>query len=191
MQSILFSKPNDRRDDQTTVMTNYHPCPAIDQGCCYSVRRQAEQKIEPLCELLLSISRSRNDYLVMSAFEIFEVIFQSMTDEVSASKLPRLLESIVELKPGQKDSQLLPPWIAVVSRGYGTAAEVEPEDTFAKLPELFDLISAFLTNSSHNIRISASECLISFCANCIPDSVISDPSVYDEKVLEQTQRPCS
>lgn len=143
------------------------------------------KKIEPLCELLLSISRSRNDYLVMSAFEVFEVIFQGMHDEVSSSKLPRLLDAIVELKPGQNDSQLLPPWIAILSRGYGTAAEVEPDDTFAKLPELFDLVSSFLTSPSHNIRVSASECLISFFANCIPDRVISDPSVYDEKILEQ------
>ncbi|RMD40601.1 hypothetical protein DV735_g4531, partial [Chaetothyriales sp. CBS 134920] len=143
------------------------------------------KKIEQLCELLLSISRSTNDYLVMSAFEVFEVIFQSMTDEVSSSKLPRLLTAILELKPAQNDSQLLPPWIAIVSRGFGTAAEVEPQDTFAKLPELFDLIAEFLTSPSHNIRISASECLISFFANCIPDSVISEPSIYDEKILEQ------
>ena len=143
------------------------------------------KKIEQLCNLLLSISRSRNDYLVMSAFEVFELIFEGMQDEVSSAKLPRLLEAIIELKPGPNDAQLLPPWIAVVSRGYGTAAELEPEDTFAKLPELFDLISAFLTNPSHNVRVSASECLISFFANCVPDSVISEPSIYDEKILEQ------
>ena len=143
------------------------------------------KNIEQLCELLLSISKSRNEYLVMSAFEVFEVIFESMRDEVSSSKLPRLLEAIVELKPAQNDSQLLPPWIAVLSRGYGAAAELEPEDTFAKLPELFDTISSYLTSSSHNIRISASECLISFFANCIPSSVILEPSVYDEKILEK------
>ncbi|KAJ9603067.1 pre-rRNA processing protein [Cladophialophora chaetospira] len=146
------------------------------------------KKIESLCELLLSISRSRSDYLVMSAFEVFEVIFEGMQDEISSSKLPRLLEAIVDLKPAQNDSQLLPPWIAILSRGYGTSASVEPEDTFAKVPELFDLVAPFLTNSSHNIRISASECLISFFANCIPDSVISDPSVYDEKLLEQISK---
>jgi ribosomal RNA-processing protein 12 len=95
------------------------------------------KKIESLCELLMSISRSRNDYLVMSAFEVFEVIFEGMQDEVSSSKLPRLLEAIVDLKPAQNDSQLLPPWIAILSRGYGTSATVEPEETFAKLPELF------------------------------------------------------
>lgn len=143
------------------------------------------KKIESLCELLLAISKSRNEYLVMSAFEVFEVIFEGMQDEVSSSKLPRLLEAIVDLKPPQNDSQLLPPWIAILSRGYGTAAVVEPEDAFAKLPELFDLVASYLASPSHNIRVSASECLNSFFANCIPDSVISEPSVYDEKLLEQ------
>ena len=128
------------------------------------------KRIEQLCELLLSISRSRNEYLVMSAFEVFEVIFESMKDEMSSSKLPRLLEAITELKPAQNDSQLLPPWIAILSRGYGVAAEVEPEDIFAKLPELVDTVSSYLTSPSHNIRVSASECLISFFANCIPNS---------------------
>ncbi|ETI20117.1 hypothetical protein G647_08151 [Cladophialophora carrionii CBS 160.54] len=146
------------------------------------------KKIESLCELLLSISRSRNDYLVMSAFEVFEVIFEGMQDEVSSSKLPRLLEAIVDLKPAQNDSQLVPSWIAILSRGYGAAAVVEPEETFGKLPELFDLVAPYLTSPPHNIRVSASECLISFFANCIPDTVISDPSVYDEKLLEQISK---
>ena len=143
------------------------------------------KKIETLCEILLSISRSRNDFLVMSAFEVFEVIFESMQDELSSAKLPRLLEAIVELKPQQNDAQLLPPWIAILSRGYGAYAQLESEEVFAKLPELMDLVLTFLPNPSHNIRVSASECLISFFANCIPNSVILEPSVYDEKVLQR------
>ncbi|KKY20840.1 putative 90s preribosome component rrp12 [Phaeomoniella chlamydospora] len=143
------------------------------------------KKIEPLCEILMSISRSSNEFLVMGAFEVFEVIFEGLMDEVSSSKLPRLLDAIMELQPSNNDSQLLPPWIAVVSRGYGVSAQVEPEETFAKLPQLFDQIAKFLTSASHNIRISASECLISFFANCIPDSVIVEPSIYDEKILAQ------
>lgn len=148
------------------------------------------KKIEPLCELLLALSKSRNDYLVTSAFEVFEVIFEGMEDEVASLKLPRLLDAIVELKPANNDSQLLPPWIAIVSRGYGTSAQVEPEDTFAKLPELFDLIVGFLNSPNNNIRVSAAECLISFFATCIPDSVIAEPSVYDEKILEQLATRC-
>jgi ribosomal RNA-processing protein 12 len=143
------------------------------------------KKIEPLCELLMNASRSTNEYITMGAFEVFEVIFSSMANEFSSSKLPRLLEAISELKPAQNDSQLLPPWIAVLSRGYDVSAQISPEDTFEKLPDLFNMISSYLASPSSNIRVSASECLVSFVANCIPDNVIIDPSVYDEKTLEK------
>ncbi|PCG92766.1 putative domain protein NUC173 [Penicillium occitanis (nom. inval.)] len=143
------------------------------------------KKIEPLCELLMNVSRSSNEYITMGAFEVFEVIFEGMADEFSSSKLPRLLEAIQELRPAQNDSQLLPPWIAVLSRGYDVSAQINPEDTFEKLPGLFELIASFLSSPSKNIRISASECLISFLANCVPDNVILEPSIYDEKTLEK------
>ena len=143
------------------------------------------KKIEPLCEVLMNISRSNNEYLTMFAFEIFEVIFAGMADETSSAKLPKLMEAISELRPSQNDSQLLPPWIAVLSRGYDVLAQVNSDDTFQKLPELFEMISGFLTSSSHNIRVSASECLISFAVNCIPDTAILEPSIYEEKVLEK------
>lgn len=146
------------------------------------------RKIDVLCELLLNISRSSNEFLTMAAFDIFEVIFAGMTDELAAGKLPRLLEVISDLQPSKNDTQLLPPWIAVISRGYEVSAQLEPEDTFMKLPGLFTMVAEFLTSSSHNIRISASECLISFLANLIPDSVILDPSVYDEKTLEKVAK---
>ena len=143
------------------------------------------QKIEQLCEMLMRVSRSNNEWLTMTAFEIFEVIFTAMADEVSSAKLPKLMQIIEELKPGQNDERLLPPWIAVVSRGYDVSAQVEAQETFHKLPEVFETVAGFLASSSHNIRVSASECLISFLVNCVPDSVILDPSVYDEKVLEK------
>ena len=146
------------------------------------------KKIEPLCEVLMNISKSNNEYLTMAAFEIFEIIFKGMAEESSSSKLPRLLEAIMELRPSQNDSQLLPPWIAVLSRGYDVSAQIEPEDIFQKLPELIELISGYLASSSHNIRISASECLISFLVNCIPDNIILEPSIYDEKTLEKVTK---
>ncbi|OCK83237.1 NUC173-domain-containing protein [Lepidopterella palustris CBS 459.81] len=143
------------------------------------------RKIDVLCELLLDISKSSNEYLTMTAFEVFEVIFAGMADEVSSVKLPRMLEVISELQPSKNDSQLLPPWIAVISRGYDVSAQIHTEDTFQKLPDLFLMISSLLTSPSQNIRVSASECLISFMANCLPDSVLLNPSVFDEKVLEK------
>ena len=143
------------------------------------------KKIEPLCELLMNVSRTSNEYITLAAFEIFEMIFGVMAADISSPKLPRLLEAIQELRPAQNDSQLLPPWIAVLSRGCNVSAEVYPQESFEKLPELFDLVSSFLASQSRHIRISAAECLISFLTNCIPDGVIIDPSVYDEKTFEK------
>ncbi|KAI9775807.1 MAG: hypothetical protein M1839_000858 [Geoglossum umbratile] len=146
------------------------------------------RKIEPLCEVLLNISKSSNEYLTVSAFEVFEVIFEGMTDDLSSAKLPRLLEVISELRPSQNDSQLLPPWITVLSRGYEVSARITPDETFQKLPELFDLITGFLESSFNNIRVSASECLISFVSNCVPNTVLLDPSIFDEKVFDKLAR---
>ena len=146
------------------------------------------KKIEPLCDVLMNISRSNNEYLTMAAFEIFEVMFEGMADELTSAKLPHLMKAITELRPSQNDSQLLPPWIAVISRGYDVLAQVFPEDTFQKLSDVFEMVSSFLSSSSHNIRVSASECLISFLVNCVPDAIILEPSIYDQKVLEKVAK---
>ncbi|RFU80440.1 ribosomal rna-processing 12 [Trichoderma arundinaceum] len=142
-------------------------------------------KIESLCELLLNIAKTGNEYMTMAAFEIFELIFEGMTDEVTSAKLPRLMEIISELRPAANDTQLVPPWLAILSRGYDVSAQVEAEETFQNLPDLFTMVAQFLQSESENIRISASECLVSFMANCIPPQVILEPSIYDEKVLDK------
>ncbi|KAI0161386.1 NUC173-domain-containing protein [Xylariaceae sp. FL1272] len=144
--------------------------------------------LEPLCEQLLGIAKTGNEHMTMAVFDIFEMIFEGMADELASAKLPRLLEIISEMRPATQDTQLLPPWIAILSRGYDVSAQIEPEETFQKLPGLFTLIAEFMSSSSHNIRVSASECLISFVANCIPDQVIIEPSIYDEKTLEKVVR---
>ncbi|KAL7943858.1 NUC173 domain-containing protein [Trichoderma barbatum] len=142
-------------------------------------------KIESLCELLLNIAKTGNEYMTMAAFEIFELIFEGMTDELTSAKLPRLMEIISELRPAANDTQLVPPWLAILSRGYDVSAQVEADETFQNLPELFTMVAQFLQSDSENIRISASECLVSFMANCIPPQVIIEPSIYDEKVLDK------
>ncbi|PHH85759.1 hypothetical protein CDD83_11198 [Cordyceps sp. RAO-2017] len=142
-------------------------------------------KIESLCELLLNIAKTGNEYMTMAGFEIFELIFESMSDDVSSAKLPRLMEIISELRPAANDTQLVPPWLAILSRGYDVSSQLEPEETFQKLPDLFSMVAHFLESLSENIRISASECLVSFAANCIPAQVILEPSIYDDKTLDK------
>ena len=142
------------------------------------------KKIEPLCEILMTISRSSNEYSIMVVFEIFELLFEGMANEFASSKLPRLMDTIAELRPLQDDQQLLPVWVAVISRAYEVSARIQPSDTFRKLPEAFRMISDFLASPFVNIRISASECLVSFLVNCISKGILLDLSIFDEKIVE-------
>lgn len=143
------------------------------------------RKLDALCELLFNISRGSSEYLTMTAFEIFETIFASFADELSSAKLPKLLSSIRDLQPSQTDSQLLPPWLAVLSRAYDVSAQVEPAETFDQLPDIFSTVANFLLSSHHNIRISAAECLKGLLSTCIPDTIILEPSIMDEKTCEK------
>ena len=146
------------------------------------------EKIESLCRVLLNISKSTREYLIVAAFEIFEIIFTGMADDFSSTKLPRLMAAITELRPSQSDSQLFPPWIAVITRGYAISAQIYPEDTFCRLPQIFEMVAGYLASSSQNIRVSASECLISLLTNCVPNRVILEPSIYDEKIFDNLAR---
>ncbi|SZF02574.1 unnamed protein product [Blumeria hordei] len=143
------------------------------------------RNIESLCEILLQISKSSNEYMTMAAFQVFEIIFEGMVSAETSSKLPRLLEVISEIRPSQSDTQLLPPWIAIVSRANEVSAQVHPIETFQALPELFILISGFLSSPSFAIRDAASACLIRLMETCIPPSILLQPSIYDEKTIEK------
>lgn len=142
------------------------------------------RSLDSLCQKLFGIAKSKSEYLTMTAFDVFEVIFKGVASETTFSKLPRLLDAVSELQPSKEDSQLLPPWIAVMSRGYDVSSQIEPEETFEKLPNIFDRICRFLTSPSHNIRTSASECLVSFFVNCVPNFVLTERDVGSGKALE-------
>ena len=146
------------------------------------------KKIEPLSRVLLDISKSTSEYLIVAAFEIFEIIFTGMADDFSSTKLPRLMDAITELRPSKSDSQLFSPWIAVITRGYDISAQIYPEDTFCRLPQIFEMIAGYLASSCQNIRVSASECLISLLTNCVPNRIILEPSIYDEKIFDNLAR---
>lgn len=141
------------------------------------------KRVESLCEVLLGIAKSSNEFLMMAAFGVFEQVFASLVDETASAKLPGVLEAISELRPSQNDSQLLPPWLAVVARGHEVYAQVDPNVAFTTLPQLFTLISTFLESSAYNIRTSASQCLVSLATTVIPDTALLDITRSTENIF--------
>jgi ribosomal RNA-processing protein 12 len=115
-------------------------------------------------------------------------MFVGMVDGVATTKLPRAIEAISELRPSQNDSRLLPSWLAVMARGCEAYAQVPENETFVKLPDLFDSIAVFLASLSQDIRTAAAHCLISLITSYIPDSSLFDKTKSTEKIFKQTSK---
>lgn len=192
--ATISAQEKGKRKQKTSQNDDRHPglmhALQLVRAIAAASRGWPSKKIEPLCELLLHLSRS-NEWLTMTAFEIFEAMFSGMADEVACSRLPRLMEVIQELKPPIGDDRLVPSWCAVLSRGFDVSAQVEPIETFQKLPQTFTTVKPYCASNNYNVRVSASQCLVSLLSNCVPQNVILEPTAYDEKTSEQIGQSCA
>ena len=141
-------------------------------------------KLNALCELLLEVSKKGNNHVVVAILDVFEAIYQGMTDEVSRTKIPRTLEILSDLQPSQDDAQLVVPWMAVVARGWDIFCQLNSEEAFQRLPYQLNIISRFLTSHSYDIRTSSAECMLALLEHGIPKSVILKPSASEWQILE-------
>uniref|UniRef100_A0A060TIG9 ARAD1D46442p n=1 Tax=Blastobotrys adeninivorans TaxID=409370 RepID=A0A060TIG9_BLAAD len=142
-------------------------------------------KVDDLCEMLLSISKTSDQYLVVATFEVFESVFRSISEDVNSAKLEKILESIFDLTPSIEDQHLAPSWLAVVAQAAESYCRVLPKKCFAKLPSMFDTITGFLESSSENVRISGSQCLVALATTAIPDEVLL--GTKSSKVIDQRE----
>ncbi|KAH3681872.1 hypothetical protein WICPIJ_007178 [Wickerhamomyces pijperi] len=133
-------------------------------------------KIEPLCDLLLEVSKTNDQYLVSAAFGGFEGLFNSMTDEIDNDKFVKVLNIIFDLKPSVNDSHLAAAWIAVVAKGVTSYAKVEPVAALKKLPEVFKILSTFFASEIADIYVSVSQCFISILTEAIADDMLLLPT---------------
>lgn len=143
------------------------------------------KRTEGLCEALLRIAKAGNEYMAIAALGVFEEVFGGLAEEVGGGKLETVLEAIQDLRPSHNDSQLLPPWLAVMASGYEVYAQVSPDAAFTKLPALLESVSTFLQSSAENIRSSAAQCVISLIDSLIPDRALLDITRSTEKLFQK------
>jgi ribosomal RNA-processing protein 12 len=146
-------------------------------------------KIEPLCEVLLTITRTSDQFMVVASFNVFEALFKSITDEVNAPKLVRVLDTIFDLKPSIDDLHLAPAWLAVVAQAGSSYANLQSDRAFFRLPQMFNTVVEFFKAEGKNVYESASQCLVALMSTCIPAELLllSDgtPSEESDKVLRK------
>ncbi|AGO13853.1 AaceriAGL014Cp [[Ashbya] aceris (nom. inval.)] len=144
---------------------------------------------EQLCDLLLEISKSSNQYLVSEAFGCFEALFNSMAESSANSgladdKFLNVLDIIFSMKPSKSDAHLAVAWIAVVAKGVSTYASHQPLKCLLKIPDVFNVISFYLASETSEVYFSASQCLIAILTDAIKDELLLYPPQVDAETFE-------
>lgn len=144
--------------------------------------------IESICNILLSIIKSSNQYLISNSFNCFENLFNSMlTDNnnnnnsndsnnyistINEDKFLKIFNTIISLNPSMNDTNLVAAWIAVIVKGFNTYSSIKPLNSFEMLPDLMILITNYLKSNNSDITTSASECLIAIINQSIDDKIL-------------------
>ncbi|CCD24276.1 mRNA-binding protein RRP12 NDAI_0C06170 [Naumovozyma dairenensis CBS 421] len=150
-------------------------------------------QIESLCDILLGVTRSSEQYLVSAAFQCFENLFKSMAETSSISGLAesnflKVIDTIFTLKPSNTDSHLAGAWIAVVAKGMATYSVHQPLKCLSKIPEVFKVLSVYLKSETPEVYVSASQCLMALLTESVQDNLLLYPPATDEKTFETVNR---
>ena len=170
----LITDSKKQKNNKDLVSQTIHCLQLI--GCITSANAWPSNKIEPLADALLEISKTSDQFLVSSAFTAFEGLFKSMSNEIDIDKFTNALNIIFDLKPSINDTHLAASWLAVVAKALEGYSSLSQEDCIRKLNTTIPIVSEFLGSDSKNIYISASQCLIAIISQTIPDNYLLQPS---------------
>lgn len=132
-------------------------------------------KVDALCDVLLDVSRTSDQYLVSAAFAAFDGLFASMSHEIDIERFARVLRIILDLKPPVDDTHLAAAWLAVVANGFQSFARLSPESAVAQTLPVFSLAAEFLLSETRDIFVSASQCMIAIISECVPERFLLQP----------------
>lgn len=132
--------------------------------------------VESLCDALLEVSKTSDQYLVSSAFAAFNGLFMSMTNEIDTEKFARVLDIIFDLKPPVDDAHLAASWLAVVAKGTECFAKILPDLSVKMIQKRFPVVADFLASENKDIYTSASQCMIAILSEGLPDSFLLQPN---------------
>ncbi|SCU77963.1 LAFA_0A04192g1_1 [Lachancea sp. 'fantastica'] len=153
-------------------------------------------RFDVLCDLLLEISRSADQYLVSSSFQCFEALFEAIGESAINSGLAednftRVMKIILSLKPSNTDTHLATAWMAVVSKGMTVFGSHKPVETLESLPEILKIMSHYLSSEISEIYQGACRCIESIVTEAVSDDVLLLPPLVDESVYEKVDETIS
>lgn len=146
-------------------------------------------QVEPLCDLLLEVTKSSDQFLVSTTFECFENLFKTLGEgsddsQETDNKSLKILDIILSLKPSTSDTNLVGSWIAVIVKGMSAYAADKPLQCLIKIPELFKVMSQFLASDTPEVYFSASQCLMAILSETVNDNTLLYPPAVDGTTFE-------
>lgn len=133
------------------------------------------KSIEPLCDALMEVSRTNDQFIVSSAFSAFEGLFESMNNVINIDRFSQVLDIIFDLKPAINDTHLAASWLAVIAKASECFAGLDASLYIKKFSKILNQVAAFLASDSSDIYSSASHCMMSI-TSAIPDNFLLQPS---------------
>lgn len=134
------------------------------------------EHVSTLCDVLLEVSKTSDQYLVSLAFTAFEGLFKSMTNEIDLDRFTNVLDVIFDLKPPVNDSHLAASWLAVVAKALEGFSSLSPQGCIERIHKIVPIIASFLLSEVKDIYSSALQCLIAIVNQTIPDNFLLQPT---------------
>lgn len=143
-------------------------------------------KFDTLCDALLAVSRTLDQYLVAAAFAAFDGLFLAMAHDVDAERFAKVLLIIFDLRPNTDDTHLAAAWLAVVASGVQLFGEVLPVQNLHRFPTYIAAVSECLAAESSDIYLSAGQCLMAIVSEGFPDSFLVSDDAEISALVDRT-----
>ncbi|KAI0464471.1 hypothetical protein LJB42_002086 [Komagataella kurtzmanii] len=168
IETMRLQKSKRKSEDRSANSAVIHCLQLISQ--ITNTNSWPNVRIELVCDLLLEVAKASDQFLITNAFQAFENLFNSMSeDELSIDKFDSVIKIILDLKPSVNDTHLAAAWLAVVAKASTAYSNANQARFIKKFPIFVQTIIQFFSSESENICISTSQCLIAIITEGIHD----------------------
>lgn len=145
-----------------------------------SCNQWPSSSLQTLCDILLEVSKTSDQFVGQAAFSCFEGLLNSLSADLNEGKFSALLEAIFAIRPSINDSNMVSAWMSVVSKSVSVYMSASPVDGMIKLPSEFSIVADYLKSKVDVVYNAAANCLVT-----IIDSVVIDNDI-DNALVDNT-----
>jgi len=130
-------------------------------------------RVQPLCDVLLRLTRLDQPLLTIAVYELFETMFAKSSELFEPGKVNETFKALLESKPHNEDFHVLPAWYRIMKEAINVYARLEPDRAYELAPTLFVTVFDTLQSDNEGIRQGSGACSSAIITHAISDSRIN------------------